>query len=329
MTNHMNRIGRRAVLAWAALSLLALSPAGHALAADHPERTITGIVPFTTGGGSDLTARLFASHMAEALGKPVIVENKPGAGGNLGIGVFTQAKADGYTILFCSTAITQNPPLYKTLGWNPDDLQAVAYMGISDQMLVVNIAKHPDITTLQELVAYMNKNPGKLNYSSQDSGLTANLFRTASNTKFEIINYPGGGDSALAVMNGETDVSSMNYASAMAGLNAGKTRAIAVTGPKRLPQLPNTPTTVEAGLPGFIPQSYFGVFVRKGTPQPIVDRLNAVVNKVAQIPEVTAKLESLGFRPVQETPDAFQKFITSDTDRWRKVVAESGIKTLD
>ena len=321
-------MNRRAALALAVLSLLALAPQGQSFAADYPERPLTGIVPFAPGGASDTVSRLFANNVGIELGKPIIVENKPGAGGNLGIALAMQAKADGYTILFCATAMTQNPGLYKTLGWNPDEVQAVAQMGGSDQLLVANVAHFPS-GTLQDFVAYMKKNPGKVNFASQDSGLTANLFRTASGTQFEIINYSGGNDAAISVMSGETDIESLGYASALAGLTSGKTRPLAVAGPARLPQLPDTPTTAEAGMPLFLSHSYFGVFVRKGTPRPVIDRLNAAVNKVGQMPEVIAKMASLGFTPVQQTPEQFDNFFRTDIARWKKVVAESGIKTLD
>ncbi len=316
----------RRVLA-AALALLTLT-AVPALAADYPDHPITGIVPFTTGGGSDLMARLAANQLVNELGKPVIVENKPGAGGNIGIGLVSQSKADGYTLLFCSTAMTQNPALYKNLGWNPDELEAVAQVGAADQVMVVNIARFPK-GNLQDFIAFLKQNPGKLNFAAQDSGLVANLFRTASGTQFEIINYAGGGEAALSVMNGETDSQTMVYLSAQGGIKAGKTRALAVTGPKRLPQLPDVPTTTEAGLPNYMPHSYFGVFVRKGTPRAIINALNAALNKIGDTPDLVGKMAGFGYTPIKDTPEEFDRFFRSDIARWKKVVAESGIKTLD
>ena len=315
-------------LAAAALALAAWSASSQPARAEWPEHTITAIVPFTTGGGSDIMARLFSAFMAPKLGQSIVIENKPGAGGNLGIQIVGQSKPDGYTILFCSTAMTFNPSLYKNLSWNPNDLYATAQMGVANQLIVVNIEKFPK-GDLKDFVDYMKKNPGKVNFASQDSGFNANLFKSVTGTNFEVINYPGGGETAASVVKGETDVASQNYSSSTAGLSAGKIRTLAYTGVKRLAQLPEIPTTAEMGYGAYNPTAYFGVWVRAGTPKPIIDRINAVVNGLQSDPDLKAKMGALGFLSDPLMPEQFDKFYHDDIARWQKVANDAHIPTLD
>ena len=312
----------------AGLAALALAAAPQQARAEWPERTITAIVPFATGGGSDVMARLFSIMMSPKLGQTIVIENKPGAGGNLGIQIVGQSKPDGYTILFCSTAMTYNPAQYTKLSWNPADLTAAAQMGSSNQVVVVNAVKFPS-GDFKDLIDWLKKNPGKANFASQDSGFNASLFKSVTGTSVEIINYASGGETAVSVVKGETDMASQNFSSSGPGLQSNKTRALAFTGAKRLANLPNVPTTAEVGYPAFNLNSYFGIWVRTGTPQPIIDKINAVVNQLQSDPELVTKMTALGFQPDPKPAAVFDKYIRDEVVRWQQVAKEYKIKPLD
>ena len=320
---------RRGVSAQALLLAAMASAYGLPARADYPERPISAIVPFTTGGTSDILARLFSANLSKELNQPVIVENKPGAGGNIGINAVALSKPDGYTILLSSIATTQNPALYRHLPYDPlKDIQPVAFLAESPQIVAINANKFPK-GNLADLIDLIKKNPGKFNFSSTDSGMIVNRFSMASGVQVAIIPYAGSGDAGTALMSGEVDVHVGSLITAQGGLSAGKVRVLAVAGDKRLAALPDVPTASEEGMKGYADFSHFGAYVRTGTPGAVVQKLNTAFNKVSANPEVVDRLRALGFSPVIKSVDEFTTFYLSEIATWKEVVAKGHIPPVD
>lgn len=305
--------------------LVAVAPAARA---EYPEKVIAAIVPFSTGGTSDLMARVFAAAVSKELGQTVIIENKPGAGGNIGINAMVTAKPDGYTILFSSVATTQNPAIYRNLPFDPiKDVQPIAQLGENPNVIAVNVNKFP-AGNLQDFIALIKKNPSKLNFSTADSGMIVNRFLLATGLDVTIVPFTGSGDSGTALMSGEVDCNIGGLTTAMPGISAGKVRVLAVTGPQRISALPDVPTTGEAGL-NYIDMSHFGAYVRSGTPAAIVQKLNTAFNKTQDDPQVIERIRSFGYSPTKHSTEEFQKFYLEEIARWKEVVAKGHIKPLD
>lgn len=296
--------------------------------AAYPDRSLTAVIPFTVGGLSDVAGRLIATFLSKKMGQTIIVENKPGAGGNIGIQYALRAKPDGYTILLSSIAMTTNPALYQHLSWDPAKVQPVALTGFIPDVVGVNTKRFP-AGNLMDLVAEIKKNPGKFNFGSSDSTTAENLFALVTGTKIEIVNYPGAGDGATSLMSGETDVATTASSVLIPLVSSGKIRILAVTGEKRLAALPDVPTTTEAGLPDFQPINYFGVYVPKGTPADVVAALNKAVNETMADPDVISRLAVLGATANQSTVQQASDFYEKDIQTWKDVVAKAKIPPLD
>ena len=315
--------------AFTALGLLAMHavPLAHA---EYPERLIRAIVPFATGGTNDITARLISPHLSEALGQSVVVENRPGAGGNIGLAATARSAPDGYTILFVATGATQNPALYRNLGYDPiNDIKPVAAIAESPYAVVVNGSL--PVRSIAEFINLARKNPGKLNASAGGIGttLSVELFKIQANIKAEIIPYNGTGASALAVATGETEFAITDTLGVMAYIPTGRVRLLAVAADKRLPSFPGVPTTTEAGLPTFKAGTVAGVYVAGKTPADIVQKLNTTINTILGMPGVRSQLNKLGAYPTPRSVADVNQWYLREVQLWKDIVKRLKIPPVD
>ena len=304
--------------------------AGLACAQAWPNKPIKYIVPFAPGGTTDILGRTIADKLAAALGQPVVVENKPGAGGGVGAEFTAKQPADGYTIMggtISTHAI--NASLYKSLGYDPvRDFVPVTLIARVPNMLVVN----PSLPAkdVKELIALLKANPGKYSFASSGNGtsqhLSGELFKTMTGVEMQHIPYKGSPPALADVVGGNVAMTFDNITTAWPLAKGGKLRAIAVTTAQRSSVAPDVPTLAEAGLAGYEVGSWQGVFAPAGTPPEIVRRLNAEIVKIINLPEVREKLVGLGAEPAPTTPEAFGALVKSEVAKWADVVKKSGAK---
>ena len=321
------QLTRRRALTAAALLLMSTP----AQAADWPERPIRMIVPFAAGSGADTVGRVVAEELAKALGQPVVVDNKGGAGGLVGTAEGARAPADGYTLLLTSQGTTVfNLGLYKAPGYDPlKDLVAVTITGILTNVIVVSSAN--PATTVADLVAQARAKPGELTYGSSGVGTSAHLsgviLEQRTGVRQQHVPYRGAPAAVLAVMNGEVTWGSFNAPTVLGQIKAGKLKALAVTTKDRSVMLPDVPTMMEAGIPDCVVAVWLGFAVPAGTPAPIVTRFNAELNRISQNPQVREKLLVQGFEMLPPgTPDDARKLIEDDQALWLPIVKASGAK---
>ena len=310
--------------------LAAIAVISPAWSAEYPERLVRAIVPFAPGGSNDTMARLMAPELTKALGQQVIVENRPGAAGNIGIDAVAKSPPNGYLLLFSATASTQNPALFRKLPYDPlRDIQPVAEIGEAPYVFLVN----PSVParSVQELVNLARRQPGKLNAASGGIGtrLASELFRIQNRLKLEIIPYQGSGQGALAVMTGEADFVVMETSPVQGQLAAGKLRALAVAGHKRLKSFPNVPTTAEAGFPEYKAGTLFGVYVAAGTPADIVQKLNGTVNRIIGAPAFAGRLLELGVDASAKSVEEFTALYRKEIEKWKDIVRKANIPPVD
>jgi len=322
----MNIVRSCIVLPGVAASL-AWAPA--AAAQQYPTRTVHVIVTFAPGGPSDLVGRIVAQKLGESLGQPVVVENKPGAGANIGIGFVARAPADGHTILVASSAFTVNPSLYAKVPYDPfRDFVPVTCVGSSPNLIVV----HPSlpVKNLKELIALARAQPKRLSYGSPGTGTTPHLsgemFRLALGLDMTHIPFNGAAPEVQALISGEVPVGFASLPSFTPMVKAGKLRAIAVTATGRAASLPDVPSTEEEGLHGMEANTFQGIFVPAGTPKPIVSRLHADIVKALALPDVRERLAAVGLDPVGNSPEEFAAQVKSDIARWGRIIRELNIK---
>ena len=315
-------------LGWAFAALVALAAIAQA-DEQWPQRQVNVIVPFTAGGTTDLFGRVLAQHMQAKLGQPFIVENKAGAGSNIGLAAAAKAAPDGYTILIGTTSgFAINPFLYGKLPFDSArDFQPVSLIARVPNILVV----HPRLPakTLPELVAYLKANPDKLSYGSSGVGtsqhLGTELLRMKTDTRMTHVPYRSSNEIMNALVGGHIDLALDNITLAWPQVKAGTVRAIAVSTTERSPTAPDVPTLAET-LPGFDASAWHGVFLPAGTPRPIVDKLNAEVKRILDLPEVKAKFFEIGAVPSPMTPEQFASFIGAERQKWEEVVKAAGVK---
>jgi tripartite-type tricarboxylate transporter receptor subunit TctC len=298
--------------------------------AQYPAKPVHMIIPFAPGGASDFVGRIMQPKLAELLGQPIIIENKPGAAGSIGAEVAAKSAPDGYTIFLGNVgSVSINPGVYPKLGINPvKDFIAVTQVVDVPSILIV----HPSlpVNNVKELVTYAKANPGKLNFASPGSGsldrLEMELFRKLNGLDMVHVPYKGGAGPATAgLMGGETNLMFATAASAMPGVKSGRLKPLAVTSAKRIDTLPDVPTVAEAGYPDLKAGSWQGLFVPSGTPREVVERLFAVGTQVVKEPEVIARLKNGGAEAVTSaSPAEFQKFVAAETERWAKIAKEAG-----
>jgi tripartite-type tricarboxylate transporter receptor subunit TctC len=309
----------------AALLALAMAPAG---AQKYPAKPVRIIVPFAPGGGSDFIARFTAQRLTDGLGTQVIVENKPGAGGMLGIEAGVKSPPDGYTLTLIASSYTVNPSIYK---FSFDPVSDIApIIQLSQGPLVVVVGPSLPAKSLQELIALAKAKPGQVNFASSGQGsvihMATELFQTMAGVKMNHIPYKGTGPALTDTIGGQTDVFFSSTATAMPHVQAGKLRALAVTSAKRIPALPNVPTVAEAGVKGYEVILWHGLIGPKGLPRPIVERINAEASKALQLKETAAQLQNDGVAPAGGTPEQFLAQIRKEIGVWRKVAADAGVK---
>ncbi len=300
-----------------------------ALADTYPDRPIKWIVPWPPGGGADVIARLLGNPVAQALGQPVIIDNRGGAAGNIGAVAAARAPADGYTMVFAySGTHSINRHLYKDMPFEEKDFAPVIFLTSVPQMLVVN-ANLP-FKTVQDIVTAAKANPGKLTYGSSGNGainhLTGQLFSDMAGVKLLHVPYKGGGPAAAAVMAGEVDMVFGEPSTLLPHVASGKLRAIATTGGKRSISLPDLPTIAESGVPGYDVTSWNGVLVPVGTPPEAIKKLNAEFNQVLASPEMRDRLLKIGYEPIGGPPELFSKHIDAETKKWGPVIKQSGLQ---
>ena len=293
-----------------------------------PARPVRLVVPFPPGGLIDNMARLVGNRLVQELGQPVVIDNKPGAGGNVGAAEVARAPADGYTLLMASPALTISPAVYKNLPYQPSQLAPVALLGRVPNVLLVNPAS--GIGKVQDLVSRAKAKPGQLNYASNGNGtslhLSAELFKRRSETFITHVPYRGAAAASTALLSGEVDMMFDNLPSAIGQIQAGKLRALAVTTAQRSTALPDVPTLAEAGMDGFNVSAWFGVAAPAGLPAPVATRLADALQKVVQQPEVAAAMQRQGADPAFMDAASATAALNADAAQWKQVAAFAKIQ---
>jgi tripartite-type tricarboxylate transporter receptor subunit TctC len=309
--------------------LAALCPAASAAAQTFPTHALRLIVPFAAGGSNDVMARLVAPHLEQALGQPVIVDNRPAAAGQVGTEAVAKAPPDGHTLLLVASSYTVTPALNPKLPYNTEkDFAPISLINTNAMVFLV----HPGVAanTLTEFVALAKKEPRKFNYASPGVGsqthLTIELLSRRTGIKLVHIPYRGGAPATLAMMSGESQFTMLAPNVLFPHIESGMLRAIATGSPARHPRLPTVPTTAELGMPDLKAIQWVGVFTTAGTPKPIVDRLNAELNRIIRLPDVVAALEKQGVTPTGSTSEEFRDLISTEIAQWGEVVREANIQ---
>ncbi len=319
---------RRTLLAALAIAAVGSVPATAFAQAAYPTKPVTIIVPFAAGGTTDILARIVGQALTAELGQSVVVDNRAGAGGNIGGSLAARAAPDGYT-LFMGTVGTHaiNASLYKKMSFDPiKDFAPLTRVANVPNLLVANPAQ--PFKTVPELIAYAKANPGKLNFGSSGSGssihLSGELFKSMAKVDMVHVPYKGSAPAVTDLLGNQIGIMFDNMPSAIQHVRSGKLVPIAVTTAKRSPELPNVPTIAEAGVPGYEATSWFGMFAPAGTPAPVLAKLNTALVKVLNQADVKKKINDQGAETMSETPEQFAAFIKAESLKWGKVVKESG-----
>ncbi|HEX2724394.1 MAG TPA: tripartite tricarboxylate transporter substrate binding protein [Beijerinckiaceae bacterium] len=314
--------------ALAVLCLTLALPGAAAVAQDYPNRPIRWIVPYPPAGTTDVLARIMGDYLSRKMGQQFIIDNRPGAGNNIGTEAVVSAPPDGYTVLLVNPANGINATLYKKLPFN--FIRDIAPIG--GLIRVPNVMEiNPDVPakTVAEFIAYAKANPGKINMASSGLGtsvhLSGELFKAMTGVQMVHVPYRGAGPALTDLMTGQVHVLFDNLPSSVEHIRAGKLRALAVTTDKPTPALPGVPTVAET-VPGYEASAWFGMGAPKDTPRPIIERLNREINAALRDPEMQKKLADLGGTIMPGTPEDFGKVIAEETEKWRKVVEFSGAK---
>jgi tripartite-type tricarboxylate transporter receptor subunit TctC len=316
----MSRLTRR-LFAAAALALVA----GLAQAQAWPSKPIRLVVPFPPGGIVDTVARQLQPRLQAALGQTIVIDNRGGAGGTVGVGEVVRAAPDGHTLVLVFDAFATYPLVYPKLGYDIQrDLQPVTQIASNPLVLVVNPAVPAQ--SLKELVALAKQSPGRLNFASVGAGssnhLTGELFNSVSGTFITHIPYRGGGPAQQDLLGGQVEMMFLSAVLAQPHVKAGKLRALAQTGAQRVPAYADTPTVAESGYPGFAVNSWVGLLAPAGTPRPVVERLQAEVKKILDSPDFAARLAEQGLSGIGNTPEQFAAVLRAEQDKWAKLVTE-------
>ena len=315
---------RRAFVLFTATAALA---SGAAFAQAYPDHPIRIIVPFGPGGFTDVVARIIQKDLGPAIGAPIVIENRPGAGSTIGTDLVAKAKPDGYTLVMISTTHVISPHLYKSIPYDPiRDFAPVMKIGEGPYVLVV----HPSlgVNSVQELIAAARKSPNSIYYASSGNGssqhLVGALFATMAGAPLVHVPYKGSNQAMQDVVAGVVKVSFVGMPNALANVGSGKLKALAVTSRKRAPDLPNVPTLEEAGVKGYEATIWLGLLAPVGTPADIIEKLNAAMTRVLSTPESKKLIASAGVEVAPSTPAEFAALLQSEFDRWGKVVKETG-----
>ena len=307
-----------------------LLAAGNVLAQAYPAKPVRMIVGFPPGGGTDVVARVISQKLTEWWGQPVTVENRAGATGTIGADLVAKSAPDGYTLIMGhvnSTGIAPN--LFAKLPYDPiKDFAAVAYVGYVPNVLAV----HPSVNvkSVKELVALLKSKPGQMNYASSGNGSTQHLagemFKQLTGTSIVHVPYKGSGDAIKDLLAGVVAMNFDTMPPVMPHIQAGKLRGLAISTPRRLPQLPDVPTFAEEGITGFDVSNWYGVMAPAGTPRDIVQKLNADINKAMQVPEVRARLEGVGTQMREQSAAEFEAYMKSEVAKYAKLIKDTGVR---
>ncbi len=295
----------------------------------YPSKPIRFVVPFGAGGTTDVLARAIGQRLTEAWGQPVVVENRPGAGGNIGTESVAKSAADGYTMLLISVGFASNPALYSKLPFDPiKDFAPVTLVATSQNVLIV----HPSVParSARELIQLAKSRPGQLNFGSSGTGtsqhLAGELFKSMAGVQMQHVPYRGSAPALTALIGGEVSLMFNNLLTALPHVKAGRLRALAVTSARRSPAAPDIPTMAASGLPGYDVSTWYGLLVPTGTAKEIVAKLNAEVVKFLNLPELNERLGSQGAEAIPSTPDQFAAHIRQEMVKWAQVVRQSGAR---
>lgn len=310
-------------------TLLSTLFASTAMAQTYPDRPIKLIVPYAAGGSADIAARMVTDAWGKALGGTVIVENKGGAGGNLGVDVVAKSAPDGYTLGLQTVSLAINPTLTAKMPYDTlKDLAPIGMVASSQHVLVVN-DKLP-AKDVKALIALLKAEPGKHTYGSAGAGSTfhmsAELFKAVAGVSILHIPYRGGGPALVDTISGQVDMSFPVLSAAQPHVQSGKLRALGVTGAKRSALLPNVPTIAEAGLPNYSFETWFIVFAPAATPKAVVDKLNTALNQALATPALQERMTRDGFDPIPSTPAQAKNRLEQEMQQWAKLIKERGIK---
>jgi tripartite-type tricarboxylate transporter receptor subunit TctC len=318
--------GRMAVRA---LVLVVVLLAGSSWAQSYPAKQVRFILPFPPGGPTDILGRAIAQKLSEQMGQPVVADNRPGAGGNLGAELAAKSPPDGYTIVLCAPSIAISPSLYKKLNYDPvKDLVPISLVASITNVLLV----HPSVpvSSLKELVDLARRNPGKLNFGSGGIGtsnhLGSEMLKGLAKLNMVHVPFKGSNMAMLNMMGGEVDMVVIGVPAALPQIRAGKVRALAVLAPARLASLPQVPTSKEAGIDNFEVLTWYGILAPAGVPGAALARLNSEIVKVMNLADMKERLAGIGFDAMSGTPQDFAAFIKSETVRWGNVIKVAGVK---
>lgn len=322
---------RRAAILVIAIGLSTAATIGGAMALDYPTRPVRWVVGFAPGGANDIIARLIGQRLSERLGQQFVIENRPGAGGNLGAEAVINAEPDGYTVLLVNPSNFINTSLYANLKFNfPRDIAAVAsFMRVPN---VMTVGKGIEAKTVAEFIAYAKANPGKINMASAGTGtsvhLSGEMFTAMAGIKMQHVPYRGAGPAVTDMLGGQVQVIFDSMPSIIPHIRSGALRALAVTTATRSSQLPETPAIADT-VPGYEASALFGMGAPRNTPKEIVDRLNKEINAVLAEPVMQKQIVELGGDALIGTPEAFGAMILAETDKWKRVIEGAGIQKVE
>jgi len=324
----MKQIPGRSKYALCAMLLFFIA-ANHAGAQTYPNGPVRVVVPFPPGGGVDSAGRILANKLTEALGKTFVIDNRSGANGNIGTEAVTKSPKDGYTLLFTGAGLVTNPSLYDKTGYDAvKDFEPISLMALGPNVLVV----HPSlpVKSVKELAAFAKAKPGQVGFAGSGSGstphLAGELFNTLAGVKMVHIPYRGSGPAMVGLLGGETPVMFLPAINAGPHVKNARLRALAVTSTTRLQAMPNLPTVAESGLPGYESSQWYGVLAPAGTPEDILNLLNAQIVKIMQSAEMKQRMSDDGIVPVGNTRQQFAAHIKTELSKWAKVVKQSGAR---
>jgi tripartite-type tricarboxylate transporter receptor subunit TctC len=300
-------------------------------AANYPDRPIKIIVPFAPGGPTDIMARIVATHLGEAIGGTLVVENRPGAGGNIGIGIAAHADPDGYTLLITSSAYVVNPGLYAKIPYDPyKDFAPIAELGTSPNVILVD--PKLGVNSIADLVARAKANPNELNYASPGIGttphLSGELFKITAGVNLTHVPFSGAGPAIQAILAGTTQVAFAALPPAHPHIESGALRTLAVTGEHRWFDLPNVPTMIELGYKDFISDTLQGFLAPAKTPPAVVELLAARSTEILKVAKTAEQLRNDGFEVIANGPDGMKKRIDDEVPKWRDIITRAGIKPV-
>ncbi len=314
---------------WIAAAGMLVAFVAPAAAQTYPARTVRLIVPFSPGGGTDVLARMVNQRLGEALGQQVVIDNRPGAGANIGAEIAAKAPPDGYTLLIATISHAISASLYSRLGYDLSrDFAPVTLLAVTPHVLAV----HPSLParSVRELIVLAQSRPGELSFASSGSGSLAHLggalFGSMANVRMVHIPYKGGGPAVIAMLSGEAPIGFPTMPSVVSYVKSGRLRALAVTGASRSPAMPALPTVADSGLPGYEGASWYGLVAPAGTAKEIVSRLNADAAKVLQQADMKERLLAAGFEANLSTPEEYAAYTRREIDKWARVVKDTGAR---